>query len=112
MGELLTSLGKETYLKLLPESIINILSEYTEYKQCGPCPLQEISAHHLDKVGLMTKGHWGVCNVICEYLPPYRTNGTQKKCHIQGSCAPTAEGLYEGLDWLSQAMSEEKAKEI
>jgi ADP-ribosylation factor protein 1 len=29
----------------------------------------------------------------------------ERKWHIEASCAPTAEGLYEGLDWISKELS-------
>ena len=29
----------------------------------------------------------------------------QRNWYIQASCAPTAEGLYEGLDWMSQQIA-------
>lgn len=72
--ELLMSLREETFLKLLPESIINILSEYTPHRQCGP----------------VRNGG----------------NGTQTKCFIVGTCATTGDGLYEGLDCLSQTLNQ------
>lgn len=31
-----------------------------------------------------------------------------RKWHIQGACALKGEGLYEGLDWLSSTLKEEK----
>ena len=31
-----------------------------------------------------------------------------RQWYIQGSCAHTGDGLYEGLDWLSQALSKRK----
>ena len=44
----------------------------------------------------------GACNAaeIAEEMklyPPY----INKSCYIQSCCAPTGDGLYEGLDWLS-----------
>ena len=128
--EFLMSLRKETYLKLLPESIIRILSEYTPERECGPC-LTLIEISDLNHQGMWTSTsnlcydgitntdawrlrgynvHRRICGLICEYLPPYGygSNGTQTKCFVQGSCATTGEGLYEGLDWLSEAMNAEK----
>jgi len=32
----------------------------------------------------------------------------RRKWHIQGSCAPTGDGLIEGLDWLSQELKKKK----
>jgi hypothetical protein len=29
----------------------------------------------------------------------------QRSWYIQATCAPTEEGLYEGLDWMSKQMS-------
>jgi len=29
----------------------------------------------------------------------------QRQWHIQPACATTGDGLYEGLDWLSQTLS-------
>jgi len=29
----------------------------------------------------------------------------QRNWYIQASCAPTAEGLYEGLDWMSNQIA-------
>jgi hypothetical protein len=28
-----------------------------------------------------------------------------RKWYIQAACAPTGDGLYEGLDWLANALS-------
>ena len=33
---------------------------------------------------------------------------TTKKWHIQGACAINGEGLYEGLDWLSEVVTGKK----
>ncbi len=32
----------------------------------------------------------------------------QREWYIQGSCATTGEGLYEGLDWLAAACKKQK----
>ncbi len=37
-------------------------------------------------------------------LVPLRT----RVWHIQGACATTGDGLYEGLDWLSATLSNRK----
>ena len=72
--EILMSLRPDTYLKLLPESIITILSEYAAYRHCG-------------------------------------ISGSQQQCYVQGTCATTGEGLYEGLDWLSNALRTKKTRD-
>ena len=72
--ESLLSLRPDTYLKLLPESIITVLSEYTPHRHCG-------------------------------------ISGSQQKCFIQGTCATTGDGLYEGLDLLSNALGTKKKKD-
>ena len=41
--------------------------------------------------------------LICEYALPIFDETQQRKCFIQGTCATTGDGLYEGLDWMSQA---------
>eukprot|EP00756_Hemistasia_phaeocysticola_P039497 Hpha_TRINITY_DN16818_c0_g2::TRINITY_DN16818_c0_g2_i1::g.148339::m.148339/K07937/ARF1; ADP-ribosylation factor 1 len=33
----------------------------------------------------------------------------QREWYIQGSCATTGEGLYEGLDWLAAACKKQKS---
>lgn len=35
---------------------------------------------------------------------------TNRKWYIQGACATSGDGLYEGLDWLSSALMEKKKK--
>ena len=32
----------------------------------------------------------------------------QRQWYIQASCAPSGDGLYEGLDWLSNAMQRKR----
>ena len=76
--EMFMSLRK-TYLRLLPESIINILLEMTAEIQCGP----------------FRNG----------------VRGTQTNCFVQGTCATTGDGLYEGLDWLSTTMDLKKTND-
>ena len=72
--EFLMSLRPDTYLKLLPESIIIVLSEYTAYRHCG-------------------------------------IRGSQRKCFVQGTCATIGDGLYEGLDWLSNALRTKQTRD-
>lgn len=36
------------------------------------------------------------------------TNMRQRQWHIQAACATSGDGLYEGLDWLSQTLSKKK----
>jgi hypothetical protein len=37
-------------------------------------------------------------------LPSLRSH----EWYIQGTCAPTGEGLYEGLDWFSKIVNQKK----
>jgi small GTP-binding protein len=41
-------------------------------------------------------------SVMGEQLQLFKQHG--RKWHIQGCCAGTGEGLYEGLEWLSKAL--------
>jgi len=41
---------------------------------------------------------------ISEKLSLHRTQGV-REWHIQGCCALKGEGIYEGLDWLSNALN-------
>lgn len=44
---------------------------------------------------------------VCDGLGLYDLKN--RKWHIQGTCALKGEGLYEGLDWLSTTLKEQKA---
>jgi hypothetical protein len=45
-------------------------------------------------------------SLICDYLGDIlHVRGPQTLCHIQGTCATTGDGIYEGLDWLSQSVN-------
>ena len=130
--EMLRSLRKNTFLELLPDHIIQIVSDYTPERTCVPCKVKRIGYYDLNDVkflreNLKYKGgnhdiyeyrrYWRmegfkerIIEVICSYLPPYDhgTPGTQTKCHIVGSCAITGDGLYQGLDWLANALKTNK----
>lgn len=44
---------------------------------------------------------------VCEGLGLYDLKN--RRWHIQGTCAVKGDGLYEGLDWLSETLKELKA---
>ena len=44
---------------------------------------------------------------VCEGLGLYDLKN--RRWHIQGTCALKGDGLYEGLDWLSETLKELKA---
>lgn len=44
---------------------------------------------------------------VCEGLGLYDLKN--RKWHIQGTSALKGDGLYEGLDWLSSTLKEQKA---
>ena len=47
---------------------------------------------------------------VCEAFGLF--NLRNRRWHIQGTCAPKGEGLYEGLDWLASALKEMQAAGI
>lgn len=47
---------------------------------------------------------------VCEAFGLF--NLRNRRWHIQGTCAPRGEGLYEGLDWLASALKEMQAAGI
>ena len=47
---------------------------------------------------------------VCEAFGLF--NLRNRRWHIQGTCAPKGEGLYEGLDWLATALKEMQAAGI
>lgn len=44
---------------------------------------------------------------VCEGLGLYDLKG--RRWHIQGTCAISGDGLYEGLDWLASTLKEMQA---
>lgn len=47
---------------------------------------------------------------VCESLGLYSLQN--RRWHIQGTCAPKGEGLYEGLDWLANILKEMQAQGV
>lgn len=47
---------------------------------------------------------------VCEAFGLF--NLRNRRWHIQGTCAPRGEGLYEGLDWLATTLKEMQASGV
>jgi len=56
----------------------------------------------------------GIIRCIYDFLPGVTYDevnpSLQRDVHVQGCCATTGEGLYEGLEWLFQAMAKKFPK--
>lgn len=66
------------------------------------------AAEITDKLGLhsLRQRHWYSLRLACPYLPRNSVLSSQNfvgliSRYIQSTCATSGEGLYEGLDWLS-----------
>lgn len=63
-----------------------------------------VFANKQDMKGAMTPAE------VCEELGMQSLK--QRQWHVQGTCAPKGEGLYEGLDWLAATLKSMQAQGV
>ena len=122
--EFLRSLAYDTLLKMLPDDVIATLSSYIPSKECrsyhnkwanywnvinDTMANELFTGEYIDKWHFTsTKAHIG--EIIIEYAGPYQSKIGSQIVKIMPCSIITGDGLYEGLDWLSDQLNKSSKK--